>query len=311
MPDFTRFGRSQREQAYGQALGLPTTMTLFPLVGVLTTSATAVVFYGESIWDPVALTTKLGTNPARHLGILLLAMLITLAVATLTTNVAANVVSPSYDFSNAWPKRISFRTGGLITGMIGILIMPWNLLATPELYIFVWLGFYGGPTGGIAGVIIVDYWLVRKTSTQSGRPLPAHRHLPLRPRLELVALVVAPRGRHFFALGGAYSNLNPGGTRTDRSLSTGSSRSSSSSTTTAGWSAWSCPEPCTTGSRTCSTGPGWRSRPPDLAAGSAGAKAAIGPRPLPHGGASAHRPHIPTAGRRESAQTAAGARVGA
>ena len=109
MPDFTRFGRSQREQAIGQALGLPTTMTLFPLVGVLTTSATVIVF-GEAIWDPVALTGRLD-NP-----IVLIIMLAALALATLTTNVAANVVSPSYDFSNAWPKRISFRTGGIITG---------------------------------------------------------------------------------------------------------------------------------------------------------------------------------------------------
>jgi NCS1 family nucleobase:cation symporter-1 len=74
------------------------------------------------------------------------------------------VVSPSYDFSNAWPRRISFRTGGLITGVLGILIQPWNLLATPELYIFTWLGFYGGVTGAIAGVIIADYWFIRRTN---------------------------------------------------------------------------------------------------------------------------------------------------
>ena len=156
MPDFTRFGRSQREQAYGQAFGLPTTMTVFPLIGVLTTSATVVVF-GEELWDPVALTGRLDNT------LLIVGMLFVLAVATLSTNVAANVVSPSYDFSNAWPRRISFRTGGLITGVLGILIQPWNLLATPELYIFTWLGFYGGVTGAIAGVIIADYWLIRRT----------------------------------------------------------------------------------------------------------------------------------------------------
>jgi NCS1 family nucleobase:cation symporter-1 len=155
MPDFTRFGRSQRDQVYGQTLGLPTTMTLFPLVGVLTTSATVIV-YGEAIWDPVALTGRLD-NP-----IALIIMLAALTLATLTTNVAANVVSPSYDFSNAWPRRISFRTGGIITGVIGILIMPWNLLATPEAYIFTWLGTYGGATGPIAGVLIADYWWVRR-----------------------------------------------------------------------------------------------------------------------------------------------------
>ncbi len=156
MPDFTRFGRSQKEQAVGQALGLPTTMTLFPLVGVLTTSATVVVF-GEAVWDPVALTGKLD-NP-----ILLIIMLAALALATLTTNVAANVVSPSYDFSNLWPTKISFKMGGIITGILGILLQPWNLLSDPNQYIWGWLGTYGGATGAIAGVLIVDYWLIRKT----------------------------------------------------------------------------------------------------------------------------------------------------
>ncbi len=155
MPDFTRFGRSQRDQTIGQVLGLPTTMTLFPLVGVLTTSATVIVF-GKAIWDPVELTGMLD-NPFA-----LIIMLFALAIATLTTNVAANVVSPSYDFSNAWPRRISFRTGGIITGIIGVLIMPWNLLADPNQYIWTWLGTYGGATGPIAGVLIADYWWVRR-----------------------------------------------------------------------------------------------------------------------------------------------------
>ncbi len=211
MPDFTRFGRSQREQALGQALGLPTTMTLFPLVGVLATSATAVVF-GESIWDPVALTTKLGTDLGGVIGgVLLLVMLVTLAVATLSTNVAANVVSPSYDFSNVWPRMISFRTGGIITGVIGILIMPWNLLATPELYIFTWLGFYGGLTGAIAGVIIVDYWLIRRTNLKLAdlyRPTGIYRYFSGWNWRAVVALVVGA----FIALAGAYSNLMPDGT---------------------------------------------------------------------------------------------------
>jgi NCS1 family nucleobase:cation symporter-1 len=157
MPDFTRFGRSQREQALGQAIGLPTTMTLFPLVGVLTTSATVIV-YGEAVWDPVQLAARLD-NP-----IFIILAMFTLAVATLSTNIAANVVSPSYDFSNLWPSRISFRTGGLITGVIGILIFPWELLANSSLYIFTWLGTYGGATGAIAGVLIADYWLIRRTN---------------------------------------------------------------------------------------------------------------------------------------------------
>ena len=156
MPDFTRFGKSQRAQATGQILGLPTTMTVFPLLAVLTTSASQVV-YGTAIWDPVALTGKFN-NP-----IVVVFALFTLAVATLSVNVAANVVSPSYDFSNAWPRRISFRTGGLITGVLGILIQPWNLYNDPHAYIFTWLGTYGGATGAIAGVLIADYWWIRRT----------------------------------------------------------------------------------------------------------------------------------------------------
>ncbi len=197
MPDFTRFGRSQRDQAYGQALGLPITMTLFPLVGVLTTSATVIVF-GEAIWDPVALTAKL-ENP-----IVLVLMLVTLAVATLTTNVAANVVSPSYDFSNLWPRRISFRTGGVITGILGILIMPWNLLNDPSSYIFTWLGTYGGATGAIAGVLVADYWWIRRTNLKLAdlyRADGVYRYASGWNWIAVVSLLVGI----FFAIGGAYS----------------------------------------------------------------------------------------------------------
>ena len=206
MPDFTRFGRSQREQVVGQSLGLPTTMTLFPLVGVLTTSATVIV-YGEAIWDPVALTGRLD-NP-----LVLIIMLAALALATLTTNVAANVVSPSYDFSNAWPSKISFKTGGIITGIIGILIMPWNLLSTPELYIFTWLGFYGGLTGAIAGVIIADYWLIRKTKLALAdlyKPTGIYRYARGWNWRAVVALVVGA----VIALGGAYSTPAADGSST-------------------------------------------------------------------------------------------------
>jgi NCS1 family nucleobase:cation symporter-1 len=204
MPDFTRFGRSQRDQVYGQALGLPTTMTLFPLVGVLTTSATAVVF-GSAIWDPVQLTAKLGEGQGALGVIVLLVMLVALALATLTTNVAANVVSPSYDFSNAWPRRISFRTGGIITGVIGIVIMPWNLLATPELYIFTWLGFYGGITGGIAGVIIADYWLIRNQNLKLAdlyRPSGIYRYFSGWNWRAVASLAIGA----LIGVGGAYSN---------------------------------------------------------------------------------------------------------
>jgi NCS1 family nucleobase:cation symporter-1 len=200
MPDFTRFGRSQRDQVTGQVLGLPTTMTLFPLVGVITTSATVIV-YGGAIWDPVALTAKL-ENP-----IALIIMLAALALATLTTNVAANVVSPSYDFSNAWPRRISFRTGGIITGIIGILIMPWNLLNDPNAYIFTWLGTYGGATGAIAGVLMADYWWIRRNNFKLAdlyRPDGLYRYARGWNWIAVVSLLVGI----VFAIGGAYSAVD-------------------------------------------------------------------------------------------------------
>src|SRR2546430_3361237 len=161
MPDFTRFGKSQRAQAVGQILGLPTTMTLFPLAAVLITAATQKV-YGAAIWNPVDLVAKFD-NP-----VVVIFALFTLAVATLSVNVAANIVSPSYDFSNVWPKLISFRTGGLITGVLGIVIQPWNLLANQNVYIFTWLGFYGGALGAVAGVLIAGYWFMRATHLQLG-----------------------------------------------------------------------------------------------------------------------------------------------
>jgi nucleobase:cation symporter-1, NCS1 family len=204
MPDFTRFGRSQRAQAYGQVLGLPTTMTVFPLVAVLTTSASQVV-YGTAIWDPVALTGKFD-NP-----VIVAFALFTLAVATLSVNVAANIVSPSYDFSNAWPRRISFRTGGLITGVLGILIQPWNLYNDPHSYIFTWLGTYGGATGAIAGVLIADYWWVRRTSLHLAdlyKPSGVYTYVRGWNWVAVLALVVGI----VVAIGGSYSGLNADGT---------------------------------------------------------------------------------------------------
>jgi nucleobase:cation symporter-1, NCS1 family len=155
MPDFTRFSRGQHQQAVGQVLGLPTTMTFFSLLAVLITAASQKI-YGAPIWDPIQLTGKF-SNP-----VVIAFALFSILVATLSVNVAANTVSPSYDFSNLLPKLISFRTGGLITGVIGIVIQPWRLLANPHIYIFVWLGFYGGLLGTVAGVLIADYWLIRR-----------------------------------------------------------------------------------------------------------------------------------------------------
>jgi NCS1 family nucleobase:cation symporter-1 len=155
MPDFTRFGRSQREQAVGQVVALPTTMTVFAAMGIVITSASAVI-YGEQIWDPVVLVGKF-TQP----WIVAVAMF-TIVVATLSVNIAANVVSPANDFANAFPRYISFRAGGLITGILGIAFHPWKLLANPKGYIMTWLVGYSGGLGSIAGVLIADYYIVRK-----------------------------------------------------------------------------------------------------------------------------------------------------
>ncbi|MGH3737945.1 MAG: NCS1 family nucleobase:cation symporter-1 [Micromonosporaceae bacterium] len=156
MPDFTRFGAGQRTQAVGQVIGLPTSMSLIALLSILITSGSAVV-YGAPIWDPVTLTTKFSSPVAVFVG------LVILIIATISTNLAANVVSPSYDFSNAFPKLVNFRTGGLITGVIGVLIMPWELLTNPNVYIFAWLQFYGGVLAAVAGVLIAGYWLIDRT----------------------------------------------------------------------------------------------------------------------------------------------------
>ena len=156
MPDFTRFGKSQRDQAVGQVIALPATMTVFAAMGVIITSASAII-YGEAIWDPVILVGKF-TEP----WIVAISMF-TVVVATLSVNIAANVVSPANDFANAFPRLISFRVGGLLTGVLGIAMMPWKLLADPSGYIFNWLLGYSGGLGSIAGVLIADYWVVRKT----------------------------------------------------------------------------------------------------------------------------------------------------
>ena len=86
----------------------------------------------------------------------------TVVIATLAVNIAANVVSPANDFANAFPRRIDFKLGGLITGIIGIAMQPWELLANPARYIGVWLVGYSGSLGSVAGVLIVDYWILRK-----------------------------------------------------------------------------------------------------------------------------------------------------
>ncbi|NNE66482.1 MAG: NCS1 family nucleobase:cation symporter-1 [Pyrinomonadaceae bacterium] len=155
IPDFTRYAKSQKSQMMGQALGLPLTMTAFAFIGVAVTSAT-VIIYGEAIPNPVDLIKKFDST------LVILFSMIVIFVAQLSTNMAANVVSPSNDFSNLNPKLISYVTGGLITAVIGILMMPWQLMSSMSAYIFTWLLGYSGLMGAIGGIMICDYWVIRR-----------------------------------------------------------------------------------------------------------------------------------------------------
>ncbi len=155
IPDFTRFAKSQGHQVKGQIIGLPIPMALFSLVGIIGFSVSQIL-YGKAQLFPDGLLTQMGTFAA---GVGLLVILL----ANLTTNVAANLVSPSYDFSQLAPQKISFRTGGLIAAVIGLIFQPWYLLASSGGYLFSWLGGYGTLLGAIAGILMVDYFLIRKT----------------------------------------------------------------------------------------------------------------------------------------------------
>lgn len=156
IPDFSRYAYSQRDQVVGQIVGLPTTMGLYAFIGVAVTSATVIIF-GAPIWDPTVLITKF-TNPA-----LLVFALLALGVATLATNIAANVVSPANDFANLAPKKITFQRGGYITAILGFLFMPWKLLEDPTGYIYTWLIGYSALLGSIGGILICDYFFIRRT----------------------------------------------------------------------------------------------------------------------------------------------------
>jgi len=155
IPDFTRYAKGQREQMVGQALGLPTTMTFYSFIGIAVTSATVIVF-GQAIWDPVIVLSRLG-NP-----IAVVIAMVALLLATLNVNVAANVVSPANDFSNLYPRRVSFKVGGLITCVIGLLMQPWRWLESHGSYVMGWLVGYSSFLGPIAGVMIADYFIIRK-----------------------------------------------------------------------------------------------------------------------------------------------------
>jgi len=155
IPDFTRYAKSQKAQIKGQAIGLPSSMTLFAFIGVVVTSATAIV-YGNTVWDPVQLAGHFQNK------IIVSFAMIAVAISTLATNIAANIVSPANDFSNLWPAKINFRTGGYITGIIGVLIFPWKLIADPTGYIFQWLIAYSSLLGPVGGIMIVDYYFLKK-----------------------------------------------------------------------------------------------------------------------------------------------------
>ena len=155
IPDFTRFAKSQESQIVGQGFGLPVAMTLYSFIGIVCTSASVVVF-GEPIWNPVTLLGKF------HQPVLAFVALISILIATLNVNIGANVVGPSNDFSNLAPRWITFRTGGLITGVLGLLLQPWRLMASHTNYIG-WLVAYSGFLGPVAGIMVADYFFIRKT----------------------------------------------------------------------------------------------------------------------------------------------------
>ncbi|MFO0747657.1 MAG: NCS1 family nucleobase:cation symporter-1 [Myxococcota bacterium] len=177
IPDFTRFGRGQKEQVKGQVLGLPTTMIVFSGMGLLITSASQALLPDakvKELFDPVFILSQMtsGDIPSglhepliagagTRVMVAILALL-GIAIATVSVNIAANVVSPANDFANLAPKRISFRTGGLITGIIGILMLPWKLMASAQDYVFNWLVGYGMLLGPIAAIMIADYFVLRK-----------------------------------------------------------------------------------------------------------------------------------------------------
>ncbi|NII28797.1 NCS1 family nucleobase:cation symporter-1 [Pseudoflavitalea sp. X16] len=155
IPDFTRYAVSQKAQVRGQIIGLPPSMTLFAFIGVVVTSATTII-YGTTIWDPVVLAGKFESK------VMVSIAMIAVAISTLATNIAANIVSPANDFAHLAPAKINFRTGGYITGIIGILIFPWKLVADPSGYIFTWLVGYSSLLGPVGGILIADYYVVRK-----------------------------------------------------------------------------------------------------------------------------------------------------
>ncbi|RZS43652.1 NCS1 family nucleobase:cation symporter-1 [Herbihabitans rhizosphaerae] len=203
MPDFTRFGGSQRKQVMGQILGLPTTMSFIALVAIFTTSG-GVVLFGEAIWDPVLLANRFSSP------VIVIISLIALVFATLSCNLAANVVSPAYDFSNAFPKKVNFALGGLITGLIGIAIQPWRLIADADTYINGWLVFYGGVLSPVAGVLIAGYWFRSRRQLEVADLYRREGRYWFSAGWNLPALVATVVGA-MIAVGGAYTAAGKAG----------------------------------------------------------------------------------------------------
>jgi len=156
IPDFTRYAKSQRDQAVGQAISLPTTMTFYVFIGAAVTNATVLIF-GERISDPVKVLSQVG-GP-----VVVIIALVGLIIATISTNLAANVVSPANGFASLLPQKINFRKGALIAAGIGLVIFPWKMWNDPDAYIMTWLGGCGSLLGAVGGIMIADYFLIRKT----------------------------------------------------------------------------------------------------------------------------------------------------
>lgn len=209
MPDFTRFAENQQAQRRGQAWGLPSTMLVVSLMAIVATSLAA-QHYGvapSDLWNPDELVSHFGSSIAVIIGAL------AIVVSSVQTNMAANLVSPALDFANALPKLITFRRGVLISVLLGTLVLPWKLLSSPEAYVFVWLGFYGGMMGAVGGVLVADYWLVRKTELRVPDLFVHGGHYHFTRGWNVRAVIATAVGA-FVAVGGAYSSVGEDGQKT-------------------------------------------------------------------------------------------------
>jgi NCS1 family nucleobase:cation symporter-1 len=159
--DFSRYAASQREQIVGQGLALPWAMAFYAALAAFVTQATVLV-YGDALWDPVRLVARF------HSPVVVGICAMTVVLTTLSVNIAANVVSPARAFANAWPRRLSFRQGAVVTAIVGACVAPWRLLQEPDRFLFVWLLGTSGPLGAVCGVMIVDYWVVRRRNLSLG-----------------------------------------------------------------------------------------------------------------------------------------------